>query len=267
MLENENYPRSLGLDHPSVQEVIQIALEFTKEHKLINPEALYNRAKRQLQIPRKGLKKIIQMLFIKKYLVKDSRFTQTTILENKTRYHIFGLVNSYIGVHFSLLKTKVSQIRGNEIGVGHLIWHLEKLLNFNLIKKLNIKNCTVFIPIAISDEEGLLYYLLRDDFNRLIVSFLLEHDFFRKIDLYKELEIKREKIYYRINLLLEFEILALLAKDEKIISINSEKRDLIKGVISNILNGKRFEDTEIVKEELLQFPKNSQIQAPKLYND
>ena len=61
MQNNKIYPLSLGLEHPSVQQVIEVALELTKEHRLINNELLYNRAKRKLKIPRSGLKTIIQM--------------------------------------------------------------------------------------------------------------------------------------------------------------------------------------------------------------
>ncbi len=101
MIDNKIYPLSLGLDHPSVQQVIQIALELTKEHKLINTELLYNRAKRKLKIPRQGLNTIIQMLLNRKILVDGSRFTKETILRNKIRYHIYWLVKTNIGAHFS----------------------------------------------------------------------------------------------------------------------------------------------------------------------
>jgi len=242
MIDNKIYPLSLGLDHPTVQQVLQIALELTKEHKLINTELLYNRAKRVLKIPRQGLNKIIQMLINRKILVDGSRFTKETVLRNKIRNYIFWLIKTNIGSHFSFLKKEVSQQKESEIGVGHLIWHLEKLIKFNLIKKIKIKNCTIFLPIEISDEEGIIYFILRDDLNRQIVNILLEHESVKSTDIYKELNVQREKMYYRINKLIEFEIISPKADDEKIISINLSKKDLIMEVINSILYNEQLKE-------------------------
>ncbi|MCK4285718.1 MAG: hypothetical protein KAX18_05920 [Candidatus Lokiarchaeota archaeon] len=242
IIDNKIYPLSLGLDHPTVKQVLQIALELTKEHKLINTELLYNRAKRELKIPRQGLNKIIQMLINRKILVDGSRFTKETVLRNKIRNYIFWLIKTNIGSHFSFLKKEVSQQKESEIGVGHLIWHLEKLIKFNLIKKIKIKNCTIFLPIEISDEEGIIYFILRDDLNRQIINILLEHESVKNTDIYKELNVQREKMYYRINKLIEFGIISPKADDEKIISINLSKKDLIIEVINSILYNEQFKE-------------------------
>ena len=242
MINNKIYPLSLGMDHPSVQEVIQIALELTKEHKLINTELLYNRAKRELKIPRQGLNTIIQMLLNRKILVDGSRFTKETILRNKIRYYIYWLVKTNIGAHFSFLKKEVAQQKESDMGVGHLIWHLEKLIKFNFIKKVKVKNCTIFLPVEISDEEGILYFIMRDDLNRQIVEILLENESVDKADIYKDLNIKRENTYYRIKKLIELEIISPLAEDEKIISINLSKKNLIVEVDNNILYNKRIKE-------------------------
>ena len=235
-LPKAEYPITLGLDHPSVQQVIQIALELTKEHRLINTELLYNRAKRELKIPRQGLNTIIQMLLNRKILINGSRFTKETVLKNKIRYYIYWLVKTNIGVHFSVLKKKVAQQKKSEMGVGHLIWHLEKLIKFNLIKKVKVKNCTIYLPVEISDEEGILYFIMRDNLNRRIVKFLLKHELVNKADIYKYLNIKREKTYYRIKNLIKLGIISPIAEDEKTISINLSKKDLIMEVVNDILH-------------------------------
>jgi len=242
MIDNKIYPLSLGLDHPTVQQVLQIALELTKEHKLINTELLYNRAKRVLKIPRQGLNTIIQMLLNRKILVDGSRFTKETVLKNKIRYYIFWLVKTHIGAHFSFLKNKVSQQKESEIGVGHLIWHLEKLIKFNLIRKVKVKNCTIFLPVEISNEEGIIFFIMRDDLNRQIVEILLEHESVNKAAIHKDLNVVREKVNYRIKKLIELEIISLITDDEKMISLNLSKKDLIMEVINNILYNKQIKE-------------------------
>ena len=264
-LPKAEYPITLGLDHPSVQQVIQIALELTKEHKIINTELLYNRAKKELKIPRQGLNTIIQMLLIRKILINGSRFIKKTVLKNEIRYSIYWLVKSNIGVHFSFIKKEISQQKMSEMGVGHLIWHLEKLIEFNLIKKVRVKNCTIFLPVEISDDKGILYFIMRDNLNRRIVKFLLEHESVNKADIYKYLNIKREKMYYRIKNLIKSEIISYIAEDEKNLSINLSKKDLIMEVVDNILYYKRIKEKNklnkfyivrhkcnLYKEELLE---------------
>lgn len=239
-LSNPKYPSSLRLDHPSVKKVIQIALELTKENRLINSELLYNRAKKELKIPKVGLETIIQMLLNKKILVDGSRFIKMTVLINKTRDTIYWLVNTHVGAHFSFLRAKLSQIKQNEIGIGHLNWHLEKLITFNLIKKMTVMNYTIFLPFEIRDEEGILHFILRDKLNKEIIEFLMENGPVIKSDLYKELNIKRGTIYYRIKKLIEMEIISTFSNNQKYLSLNSEKKDLLLEVINKY--NKRIQD-------------------------
>lgn len=234
MTNPKEHPLALGMDHPTVQQVIEIALKLTEENKLINIELLYNRVKRELKIPRQGLNKIIQMLLNRKILVDGSKFTKETVLNNRLRGYIYWLIKTNIGAHFSFLKKKVSQQKESEMGVGHLIWHLEKLIKFNLIKKVKVKNYTLFLPIEISDEEGILYFILRDELNKQIVEFLLEHAIVNKGDIYKDLNAKRENIHYRIKKLNEFGVILHKKENKKFISINSSKKNLIEEVLENI---------------------------------
>ncbi|MFX1275602.1 MAG: hypothetical protein ACFFBP_00325 [Promethearchaeota archaeon] len=236
MYKEKKYPLSLGLDHPSVQQVIDVAVELTKEHKLINTELLYNRAKRKLKIPRSGLKIIIQMLINRKILVDGSKFTRETILKNKFRKFIYSIIKTNKGIHFSSLKETCAKYKDSEIGVGHLVWHLEKLIKFNLVKKLKVKNFTIFLPVEMSDEEGMLYFILSDDLNRIIVKLILERKEIKRSDIYKELSIEREKIYYRIKNLIGYGVISPSPENKKRLFIKLSKRALINEVITNILN-------------------------------
>ncbi|MFX0033649.1 MAG: hypothetical protein ACFE8E_02660 [Candidatus Hodarchaeota archaeon] len=232
----DNNPSSLKLNHQSVQKIINIALELSKENRLITSELLYNVAKKVLKIPGGGLKEIIQMLFSKRILVDSSRFTKINVLRNKTRSYIYHLIKTHIGAHFSFLKSELSQLNKNKMGVGHFTWHLEKLLSFNLIKKVKVKNYTIFLPVEISPEEGILYFVLRDAVNKLIISLLLERGTVNKMELYNELNVKRAKIYYRLKNLVELGIISPKSDDKKTVSINSDKKDLIKKIILNIFS-------------------------------
>ncbi len=235
-LPKDKHPLSLGLDHPSVKKVIQIALELTKEKRLITTELLYNIAKKQLKIPKWGLNKIIQMLLKKKILVDGSKFIKTTVLKNKTRSYIYWEIKTHTGAHFSFLKEQVSFQKEHEIGVGQLIWHLKKLLEFNLIKKVKVKNYVLYLPIEIDNDIGIFYFLLRDEINRKIVEFVLEQGIINRNDLYNQLELKRENLHYHTKILIEFNIILPPVEDENSIMINPKKKNLICEVINNFPN-------------------------------
>jgi len=233
---------SLGFNLPIVKKVIRIACTLTDENRLITTELLSNIASRKLKIPRAGINKIIQNLLNNKFLIDGSRFTKLTILSNQTRFYIYQLIETYLGAHFSFLKKQVSQVKEKKIGTGCLTWHLDKLISFNLIKKVKVQNYLIFLPIKISDEEGILYFILRDPLNRLIVNLLLERETVYKVDFYKELNVKRAKMYYRIKNLIELGIISPLNDNEKAVFINLDKKDLITEIIFNILHTKRIEN-------------------------
>jgi len=95
---------SIGLEHPSVKQVVEIAEDILDENKILSIDTLYYRAKNRLKIPRKGLNAIIQFLINNKILVDRSKFTRRTVLSNQRRKIIFNFIQQNIGAHFSLIK-------------------------------------------------------------------------------------------------------------------------------------------------------------------
>ena len=147
---------SLGLDHPSVQSVIEVAREIVSENKVLDTEILYHIAKRRLKIPRGGLLRIIQFLLNKKILIEGTKCTKETVLLNHHRRKIYNFIKSHLGVHFSIIrKVLFSDIEGKTPVTGQLLWHLEMLIKFNYVKKVNFKKYVILIPIEIDDEMGM----------------------------------------------------------------------------------------------------------------
>jgi predicted transcriptional regulator len=229
---------SIGLTHPSVKQVIEIAEEILNEKKILNIDSLYYRAKKRLKLPRKGLNAIIQLLINNKILVNRSKFTKRTVLSNSTRKIIFNFIQSNIGSHFSLIK-KLGISKDFTGSPGELIWHLDMLIKFNYIKKLKLKNYTIFIPFEIDDETGKIYFLLQEELYRKIITHFISNDSQERSQIYKSLGENRGTIYYRIQNLIEFQILELL--DKNIVKINPKKRDLVIQVLGEISNIRELE--------------------------
>jgi len=218
---------SIGIEHPSVQKVIEIAKEIVRENRSLNTELLYARAKVRLKIPRKGLLYIIQLLFNRKILVEGSRFTKGTVLSNETRKMIYSFIKRNLGAHFSLIRERVLSVEIKSLGSpGLLIWHLGMLTKFNFIKELKVGNYTIFLPVEIEDEIGLICFLINDDLNKKIVNLLLEYDTIKKADVYKLLNEKRELVYYRIHKLIEQNIVYSVEEGKKL-KLNPDKRTIV----------------------------------------
>ena len=237
-MSNLNLALTLTLNHPSVQSVIEIAKDVINNNNVLDTEILYNLAKRRLKFPRKGLLSIIQLLINKKVLVEGSKYTRDEILNNKYRFHLYRFLTSYLGAHFSSIRKQIITDNSGALGSsGQLIWHLEMLIKFNYIKKIKIKNYTVFLPYEIDDEIGLLHFVLRDEIYLKIIQLLISNEKLKKSEVHKLVDEKRETIYYRINNLIEFNIIELSGDDNSLI-LNSNKKDDIISIITTFSQSK-----------------------------
>jgi len=127
------------------------------------------------------------------------------------------------GVHFSILRKKaLSEEMGSS---GQLVWHLEMLLKFNYIKKIKVGNYTVFLPYELDEMAGRILFILRDRINNKIIHLLNENKTVIKSDIYKEIDEKREDVYYRINYLLDHGIITLNQDLDSEICINTNLND------------------------------------------
>ena len=152
-------------------------------------------------------------------------------MSNSTRKIIYNFIQSKIGSHFSLIKKLgISQdLAGSS---GELIWHLDMLMKFNYIKKLSLKNYTIFLPFDIDEESGKIYFVLQDELYSKILNSLISNDSQERSQIYKSLGENRETIYYRINNLIEFQILESLPSNK--VSINPEKKELIINILNTL---------------------------------
>ena len=219
----------IGIDHPSVKRVLEIAEEIMGKNKVLNIENLYNLAKKQLKITRNGLLSIIQFLINKKLLIEGSKFSKETVLSNQIRRGIYYFIRTNPAIHFSVLRRKAfSETMGSS---GQLVWHLEMLLKFNYIKKIKVGNYTVFLPFDLSEDTGRILFLLRDRINNKLMKLLTEENNVLKSEIYKEIDEKREDVYYRINNLINHDIITFSETSDKILCINSNVKENVDEIL------------------------------------
>ncbi|TKJ26774.1 MAG: hypothetical protein CEE42_04145 [Promethearchaeota archaeon Loki_b31] len=232
IMEIKILSKSMGLEHPNVKRVIEIAEAIMSKNKVLNIETLYNVAKKSLKLPRNGLLFIIQFLINKKILIEGSKFSRETVLSNPTRRGIYNFIRVNPGAHFSILRKKaLSDESGSS---GQLVWHLEMLLKFNYIKKIKVGNYTVFLPIEMEVELGIIYFLLRDKINRKILDLLTTQNSIKNSEVFKSIDEKREKVNYRLNNLIDYDLICFKEDPSKEVYLNPDKQEDAINILNNI---------------------------------
>ena len=223
---------SINLAHPSVKRVLELAEEIMSKNKILNLKTLYNVAKKQLKIPRNGLLSIIQFLINEKVLIEGSKFSKETVLSNHIRRGIYIFIRTNPAIHFSALRRKtLPKKRGSS---GQLVWHLEMLLKFNYIKKIKVGNYTVILPFDLSEDLGRIIFLLRDRINNKLLKLLNEEKNVLKSEIYKEIDERREDVYYRINNLIDHDLITYGETSDKVLCINSNVKDIMDEILKKL---------------------------------
>ena len=163
--------------------------------------------------------------------MEGSKYTKKSILSNPYRRAIYHFVRTNLGAHFSLIKKEIFSDKKSAGSAGQLIWHLEMLLKFKYIKKMKMGNFTLFLPIDLDDELGLISFLLRDELNKKIFNLIAEKGQVKKTEIYKILNEPRELVYYRINNLIEYGILIPLEKEPDELTLTHKKKEIIKKIL------------------------------------
>lgn len=232
IMETKILSKSIGLEHPNVKRVIEIAEEIMSKNKVLNIETLYNVAKKSLKLPRNGLLFIIQFLINKKILIEGSKFSRETVLSNPTRRGLYSYIRANPGAHFSILRRNaLSDESGSS---GQLVWHLEMLLNFNYIYKVKVGNYTVFLPIEMEIELGIINFLLRDKINRKIVDLLKTQSSIKNSEVFKYINEKREQVNYRLKNLIDYNLLCFKEDLSKEVYLNPDKQEDVINILNNI---------------------------------
>lgn len=222
-----------GIEHPDVQNVIEIAEELGKKNKIIQIDLLYKISKRRLKLESETIYSIIDLLLRNYIIVEGSKYTKRTVILNKNRYNVYNFIKTYPGVHFSVIKREVLK----EGSSGHFIWHLNALKKFNYIKEVKVKNYTLFLPAEMDEEFGIFFFLLRDNLNRKIIKYLVNEEPVETAQIPSKVLESKGSVYYHVNTMKEYNILKAqengITHNEEL-TINSEKKELLIQIIDDI---------------------------------
>jgi predicted transcriptional regulator len=238
----------IGVQESEIKDVLKVAENLVRNNKVIQLEMLYKIAKRRLKYNGRKLITIINYLLKEKLLVEGSKLLKKDVLLNSYRKEIYNFITTYPGVHFSIIKKQVfseSEVNFQEnVGsTGQFIWHLEVLLKFDFIKKIKVKNHSLFLPTEFEDRLGKYYFLLRDDINRKIVISLSQSESIEQAKIPAIINESKGNVYYHMNTLEETGVI-LSQKSEltgnKEVQLNPEKRDLFIKIAKDLESETQF---------------------------
>ena len=124
------------------------------------------------------------------------------------------------------------------MGTGQLLWHLETLMKFKYINKMQFKNYTVFFPYEMANEHAICYFLLRNRINREIIKILNVTGSMRQADIPQKINESKENVYNHIETMVE-EKLLIYEKNSAVnfedfeVRLNPINKDLLIKIIEN----------------------------------
>jgi len=142
--------------------------DYLNENKILDREKVINRIKSNfskvsININQEGIIKHIDSLIKKKRIVEGSKLTKDGVLLNTNRKKIYDFIKTNPGTYFYKITNELNM--GNQL----VFWHLNFLIEFELIKKAIIENHEIYFISSLSVEEGKrLYYTIKEESKKIL---------------------------------------------------------------------------------------------------
>jgi len=237
--------KSFNFIEPKVENinaVMQIAEELVNRNKIIQMEKLFRIVKKRLKMSPLTIVSIITYLRRNAQIVERSKMLKDDVLSNTYRKIIFNFINKYPGINFSNLMQfsfqeykLTTDKKINKGSVGQFDWHLNILMKFKFIRKIEFKNYSLFIPYKMEDKKGIYYFLLRDSINRKIIHVLTKEKQIKSSKIHRLIKESRSSVYYHINVINEYDFVILeKISGNLVVRLNPHNKDLIVNIVDDI---------------------------------
>ncbi len=134
------------------------------------------------------------MTFIK----TGSQFAYKRILNNENRKNIVNKIFQYPGIHHNEL------LRTTELQPGQLQWHLNKLMENEIIRKDKIEHFAVYFPMNMKVPANSDYFFLKKSkVTFTILKHIEENSGIYQSKIGHDLNLKRNTVKYHIDKLLQ----------------------------------------------------------------
>lgn len=123
-------------------------------------------ARSSVNINKTGITKILKTFIERSIIVEGSKLTMEDVLTNPKRKTIYEFINQNPGTFYYQI---VKQL---DMGSHLVIWHIEILLEFNFITKIEEDNHELYFIPDIKPEIAKIKYYMTNDKSRKIFDFI-----------------------------------------------------------------------------------------------
>ena len=147
--------------------------------------------------------KNLNLLLEKRYIVEGSKLSIDTVLLNPNRLELYKFIEDNPGHYFnSIVKTL-------DISKYVIYFHLQMLLKFELIRKVEIENHEVYYEKSFNPDDLLPLYYQSKGKSKKIISFLKQDNIgHTKTEISHKLKIHLNTVIKYLNILEELEIIS-----------------------------------------------------------
>ncbi len=151
--------------------VYQMIQEYLNKNRYLNITNLIPYIKNrftnaQININEEGIAKIISSLIERRLIVKRSKLVKEDILTHPNRIKLFNYIKENPGVYFYCLV--------KELNISnHVVkWHLDMLLMFNFISKIQVDNHDIYFDANLDPMDAIQRYYLSNEKCKMIIEHL-----------------------------------------------------------------------------------------------
>lgn len=187
------------------QIMLSLCSEFYEENKMITIKRLYLAARRRTSASSHEVQSVIDELIADKIIVPDSFIIKPKVLDNDTRQKIFKFLSENPGVSAYDIK--------KDLGLGNnmVAWHLNILMEFDLVKEISINKKRIFTTRKTKREFAVAYYYLNKKDEIPLILGAIGREMVNLDEIVDRSALNRKKVRYYLQ---RFQRLGLIRKEE-----------------------------------------------------
>jgi len=195
--------------------LMNLCLEFAEKGKLIQVDPLFQKTRKNLKVPRMQIETAIDNLIQAKKIIPGQFLHSANILENDTRNQLYNAIAADPAEVAFELKHELA------LGSRMLAWHLKKLLDFGLIKKIPLGKQYLFAVSSVDEKDAIIYRLIsKNPMVKIILSSLQQGPLSRTAIVNIDPD-KRTAFFYYLNNLEQIGVIEIMDTKGEVYQITS----------------------------------------------
>ena len=213
--------------------VFDLVKEYLKKKPFFSIEDIVifinNRVKLNPNINKNRIEKIIKKLIKKRVLIPGTKLMKNNIIEHPVRNEIFNLIEQ--------TPSNINEImKALNIGSNQVLWHLSCLEKFQFVRSKIFENQRVFFKFDVNPEFDELYFYLKQNIVKEIITFIQgEKKEFKITEIANGLKKNYNTIKKYLKILQNLQLITIKRQNRKVLfSLNEDKYFEVRKLINEV---------------------------------